>query len=394
MSVDELLSALIDYRLATAEQLREALPNAPQSAMESAAAFAGWLVESGLITAFQSRKLLSGHGASLVNEPYEIRDLLGRGGMGSVYLAWDRKNRRYAALKILARSQKEHERGQLRFQREIEVSKRLDHPKLARGFEAGMWKSSPFLAMEYVPGPTLYQLVKRHGVMEPVWASLWIADVADALDYVHQGGVIHRDLKPSNVVVTPDGAAKLLDLGLARWMHDDHNEERLLGRGRIVGSFDYMAPEQGVDSARADARSDIYSLGCVFYFLLAGHPPYHHVPDRLQKIEAHRSVAPTPINVIRPGTPTLLVDALNRMLEKEPGRRFSVAAEVRDLLVDLADQYLDGGAPLPLPDEWFSGLPVSNPGESGVVVQDRLEGGFWKRIGVGFQRLFRRSEAR
>jgi hypothetical protein len=90
----------------------------------------------------------------------------------------------------------------------------------------------------------------------------------------------------------------------------------------------------------------------------------------------------------------LLVDALNRMLEKEPGRRFSVAAEVRDLLVDLADQYLDGGAPLPLPDEWFSGLPVSKPGESGVVVQDRLEEGFWKRIGVGFQRLFRRSEAR
>src|SRR6478752_1916111 len=218
MSVDELLSALIDYRLATAEQLREILPNAPTTAMETSAAFAGWLVESGLITAFQSRKLLSGHGGSLVNEPYEIRDLLGRGGMGSVYLAWDRRNGRFAALKILGKSQKEHERGQLRFQREIEVSKRLDHPKLARGFEAGVWKSSPFLAMEYVPGPTLYQLVKRHGMMDPVWASLWIADIADALDYVHQGGVIHRDLKPSNVVVTPDGAAKLLDLGLARWL--------------------------------------------------------------------------------------------------------------------------------------------------------------------------------
>jgi serine/threonine protein kinase len=387
MSVDELLSALIDFRLATADQLREALPTAPPEAMASGAAFAGWLVERELITAFQSRKLLSGHGRSLVNEPYEIRDLLGRGGMGAVYLAWDRRNRRFAAVKILSSAQKEHERGQLRFQREIEVSKRLDHPKLARGFEAGMWKSSPFLAMEYVPGPTLYQLVKRHGVMDPIWAALWIADVADALDYVHQGGVIHRDLKPSNVVVTPDGDAKLLDLGLARWMHDDHNEERLLGRGRIVGSFDYMAPEQGVDSARADARSDIYSLGCVFYFLLAGHPPFHHVPERLQKIEAHRHVAPTPITALRTGVPHLLVDALNRMLAKEPGRRFSVAAEVRDLLVDLVDQYLDGAPPHPLPDEWFTGAPARAPVEA-ASDGDRLNGGFWKRIGVGFQRLF------
>jgi serine/threonine protein kinase len=155
-----------------------------------------------------------------------------------------------------------------------------------------------------------------------------------------------------------------------------------------------MAPEQGIDSARADARSDIYSLGCVFYFLLAGHPPFHHIPDRMQKIEAHRSVNPTPINAIRSGIPTLLVDALHRMLEKEPGRRFSVAAEVRDLLLDLADQYLDGGAPLPLPGEWFAGLPVAKPDESGTTVQDRLEGGFWKRIGVGFGRLFRRAESR
>ena len=391
MSVDELLSALIDYRLATADQLREVLPNAAPEATESAAAFAGWLVERDLITAFQSRKLLSGHGRSLVNEPYEIRDILGRGGMGAVYLAWDRKNRRYAAVKILSKTQKEHERGNLRFQREIEVSKRLDHPKLAGGFEAGMWKSSPFLAMEYVPGPTLYQLVKRHGVMDPLWASLWIADVADALDYVHQGGVIHRDLKPSNVVVTPGGGAKLLDLGLARWMHDDHNEERLLGRGRIVGSFDYMAPEQGVDAARADARSDIYSLGCLFYFLLAGHPPFHHIPERMQKIEAHRTVAPTPIVATRSGIPTLIVDALNRMLAKEPGRRFSVAAEVRDLLVDLVDQYLDGAPPHTLPDEWFAGLPGPHPSEIAPQTVDGPSSGFWKRIGVGFQRLFGKS---
>src|SRR3954468_21701995 len=113
MSVDELLTALIDYRLATAEQLRDVLPSAPPQATESAAAFAGWLMERGILTAFQSRKLLSGHGRSLINDPYEIRDLLGRGGMGAVYLAWDRKERRYAAVKILSRAQKELERGNL-----------------------------------------------------------------------------------------------------------------------------------------------------------------------------------------------------------------------------------------------------------------------------------------
>jgi serine/threonine protein kinase len=394
MIVDELLSALIDARLATAEQLRELLPIAPPAAADSSEALAGWLVERGLLTAFQSRKLLSGHGGGLVHHPYEIRELLGRGGMGAVYLAWDRENRRYAAVKILSKSQKQLERGQLRFQREIEVSKRLDHPKLASGLEAGLWKGNPFLAMEYVPGPTLFQLVKRHGVMDPVWSSLWIADVADALDYVHQGGVIHRDLKPSNVVVTPDGDAKLLDLGLARWMHDDHNEEKLLGRGRIVGSFDYMSPEQGVDSARADARSDIYSLGCVFYFLLAGHPPFHHVPDRMQKIECHKTIAPTPIAALRPDVPTLLCDAVTRMLAKEPGRRFAVAAEVRDLLLDLADQYLDGAPPNPLPREWFAGLPELDATDSDSKLHERSDSGFWKRIGVGFQKLFRREEGR
>jgi serine/threonine protein kinase len=250
--------------------------------------------------------------------------------------------------------------------------------------------------MEYVPGPTLYQLVRRHGGIPLYWACRWIADIADALDYAHQGGVVHRDLKPSNVIVTPERTAKLLDLGLARWYEDDHNEERVLGRRRIVGSFDYMAPEQADDSSRADARCDIYALGCLLYFLIAGHPPFHHVAERKQKIECHRTVAPTPITVYRPSTPMGLARTIERMLAKSPSNRFSVAAEVRDALANWMVRLLERGDVRELPDGWFPASPPPPPNWSPDRLRETAssavteQGGFWGRLGSGFQRIFGR----
>jgi serine/threonine protein kinase len=396
MSADEFLEHLAQSRLLEMEVIKAFLAEAPPEASQSGESLANWLLERQALTAFQSRRVLAGMGRALVHPPYELRETLGRGGMGTVYLGWDRDARRYCAVKMLSSEQSSHERGQLRFQREIDVSRRLEHPKLARAYAAGLWRSKPFLAMEYVPGPTLYQLVRRHGPIPLYWTCRWISDVADALDYAHQGGVVHRDLKPSNVIVTPERTAKLLDLGLARWYEDDHNEERVLGRRRIVGSFDYMAPEQADDSSRADARCDIYALGCLLYFLIAGHPPFHHVAERTQKVECHRTVAPTPITVHRPSTPMGLARSIERMLAKSPSDRYSVAAEVRNALSNWMVRLMERGDVRELPDEWFPGQPA--PPSHWTV--DRLrqtagedaaeQAGFWGRLGSGFQRIFGR----
>jgi serine/threonine-protein kinase len=285
------------------------------------------------------------------------------------------------------------ERNLLRFQREIELSRRLEHPRIAAGYEAGHWGRIPFLAMEYIPGPTLYQLVKRTGPLDLAWACLWTADVADALDYAHQGGVIHRDLKPSNIIVNPQRTAKLLDLGLARMFDDDHNEELVLGGRKIVGSFDYMAPEQSINSARADARSDIYALGCMLYFLLAGHPPFHHVSERRQKMECHRRVQPSPITVARPDCPVGLSRIVHRMLEKDPQARFSVAAEVRDALRDWADRVTDGDLAPELPNAWFGEPPVHLVRWKQTPKKDESDRGILGILGTGIQRLMGRKSS-
>src|SRR5690606_37762695 len=191
----------------------------------------------------------------------------------------------------------------LRFRREMELSQRLEHPGIAVAYESGSWQGVDFLAMEYVAGSTLYQLIRAHGPAPRYLVAKWLAQIADALDYVHQAGVVHRDLKPSNIIITPDGSAKLLDLGLARWYEDDHNEDRVLGEKRIVGSFDYISPEQASNSARADPRSDIYGMGCLAYFALAGKPPFHYVETPREKLAHHRKVAPDPVYAFRSDLP-------------------------------------------------------------------------------------------
>jgi serine/threonine-protein kinase len=310
--------------------------------------------------------------------------------MGDVFLAWDRKHHRYAAIKVLKAKLVENSRGQRRFQREIELNRRLEHPHLARALEAGKWKQTPFLAMEFVPGSTLYSLVQKHGPIDPYWACRWMADVASALDYIHQGGVIHRDIKPSNAIVTPERHAKLLDLGLARWFDDDHNEARVVGVNRVIGSFDYMAPEQTLDSARADARSDIYSLGCMLYFLLAGHPPFRHAADRVEKAELHRTAPPPDLGAERPSLPTRLVKEVHRMMAKDPRDRYSVAAEVEAALSDWVERFEEDARTPSLPDEWFPDAPPEpayrpgagrrKPARPDGKAEPKAPPGVWRRI--------------
>lgn len=419
MRARELLEALQRSRLLTPERYKTIRAQIPPECADDAGALSDWFLDEEILTEFQLGQIINKKARSLVVGHFEIRDFLGKGGMGAVYLAWDREKRRKVALKVLPVDENTNERTILRFRREMQVSQRVRHPAVASALASGTLKSVHYLAMEYVAGITLFRMVKEEGPMTGYWATRWLAEVAVALAYMHSLGVVHRDLKPSNVIITPGSKSKLLDLGLARWMEDDHNEERIVGERKIVGSFDYIAPEQAADSATADARSDIYGLGCVLYFLLAGKPPFGDVRSRKQKIIHHRKVDPPPINVVRPELPEAFAKVLAKMLAKNPKDRYQTAAEVGKVLWRWSDDLtaskkklsrpseettIDGGSPgNPLAaaaDEAPTVFVEDAAGDSDIdfvpppedLPPSRREDdrpGFWKKMGLG--RLFKKN---
>ncbi len=182
------------------------------------------------------------------------------------------------------------------------------------------------------PGRNLYHWTKAHGPAPYSDICRWMASIADALAHAHEVGIIHRDLKASNVMIRPDGEAKLLDLGLARWLEDDHREALIMGRRRIVGSFDYIAPEQCSNSATADAQSDIYSLGCLLYFAIAGRGPFIDIESTRDKIHAHQNLEPPALTSFRPDIPAGLVTLVANMMAKDPLDRYQQASDVAEIL--------------------------------------------------------------
>lgn len=364
MHIVEFIGLAARSGLYTFDELQNKISRVPAEIRGDVDRIAHWLVGEGWLTEFQARRLLSGSPRRMVVGDYEVRDFLGRGGMGAVYLAKRRKTGEICALKVLPAEKRGKSRQLRRFQREMEVAQRLSHPGISAGLEAGVADELPYLAIEYVPGPTLYRLVRRMSPLPVYWCAYWLMQICEALDYAHQHGVIHRDLKPSNIIITPTGTAKLLDLGLARWYDDDHNEDEVVGIKRIVGSFDYIAPEQTVQSSTADGRSDIYGLGCVLYFALTGRAPFQDVEPRRAKIEHHRSRAPIPLTGLRPDVPPKMVRIVERMMSKEPDDRYQVAAQAADALRG----FLPTVPAVAMPDVLASG--VDKPDDQEVISSD------------------------
>jgi len=299
-----------------------------------AAAVAERLIEQGHLTRWQANKLLEGRHKGFVIGKYKLLDHLGTGGMSSVYLGEHLLMHRQVAIKVLPKARVgDTESSYLeRFRREAQAVAALDHPNIVRAYDIDNEGDTHFIVMEYVDGSDLNVIVRETGPLSYVDAANYIRQSAKALDHSHAAGVIHRDMKPANILVDREGVAKVLDLGLARFTKEDEQASLTVAYDEnVLGTADYLAPEQAVDSHGVDHRADIYGLGCSLYFILTGHAPFCEgtLPQRLM---SHQKDPPPSIFDDRPDAPPDLVAICLRMMAKRPEDRYQTAGEVAQVL--------------------------------------------------------------
>ena len=287
------------------------------------------LVEMGVINRWQRHQLETGRTKFTLNQ-YQIVDSLGKGGMGHVFKAEHLMLGRTIAIKVLPQSKSTAEsiNG---FIREIRVHAQLDHDNLVRCYDAGHDGNVYYMVTEYVPGADLRRLVKARGPMSMSAAATVVQQAAWGLTYAHEQGLIHRDVKPGNVMVTPESTTKLIDLGLASYFRDE-DDPRL---GKIVGTSDYLSPEQITSPRDVTPVSDIYSLGCTLYFTVTGKVPF---PGGSTRDKAHRHVEHAPLNPRRFNADLSdeFLDLIADTMEKDPKLRCQSAQEVADRLANWA----------------------------------------------------------
>ena len=303
-------------------------------------ALARELVAKGLLTDFQASLILAGRTQGFVIGSYVVLDRIGAGGMGRVYKAMHRQMRRTVALKVLPKSRRTDPHAQARFMREVRASARLNHPNIVTAFDVKDEGDLTYLVMEYVKGASLSDLIKTHGKLAPPQAAAIAHQVALALEHACERGVVHRDIKPGNILLTERGTVKVLDMGLARIEHPESDPDRpgtLTADGVVIGTVDYLSPEQAMDSHRVDTRADIYSLGCTLYHMLSGRVPFpgENVAEKLMK---HQMREAEPVTTLAPDVPDELVTVVVRMMAKRPGDRFQTPAEVTQALQPWAGQ--------------------------------------------------------
>ncbi len=285
-------------------------------------------VKEELITRWQAEKLLQGKHRGFFLGKYRLLTLLGTGGMSSVYLAEHILMRRQVAIKVLPQNRVDDASYLERFHRESQAVAALDHPNIVRAFDVNQEGNVHFLVMEYVAGQSLQELVAKNGPLEFVQAVEYVRQIAAGLEHAHEAGLIHRDIKPANLLVDERGVIKMLDLGLARFFHaEEENPLTLQYDEKVLGTADYLSPEQALDSHKVDTRADIYSLGCTMYFLLLGHPPF---PDGTlaQRLMFHQMKEPASLKAERPETPPHIVAIVEKMMQKKPEDRFQTVRDV------------------------------------------------------------------
>jgi serine/threonine protein kinase len=297
------------------------------------ARFAGWAVTNKYLTDYQATLLARGHADGFFLNEYKILDRIGRGRMAGVYKAKHQLGQT-VAIKALPPSRAKDPNLLGRFQREARLAIRLKHPNIVRAFQVGEATGVHYLVMEYLEGETLDEVLTRRGKLPAAEAVRIVHQALEGLQHIHEQGLVHRDLKPANLMLvgaTPESTAnatvKILDIGLGRALFEESvpdepsDETALTAEGVLLGTPDYMAPEQARDARTADVRADVYSLGCVLYHALTGQPPF---PDTniISQMIRHATEMARPLKDLNPTVPDGLQPIVSRMMAKDPGQRY------------------------------------------------------------------------
>lgn len=304
------------------------------------------LVESGMLTRFQAEMIYRGRTEGFRLGQYRILDRIGRGGMGRVFRAEHETMKRTVALKVLAPDLVKTERARRLFEREVRAAARLHHPNIVTAYDANQAGDRHYLVMEYVDGPNLYDLVKDYGPLPAGQACEFVRQAAVGLQYAFERGLVHRDIKPGNLLVqrgsNREWIVKILDFGLAR-LHEpespiglESSDSHISAENQVMGTPDFLAPEQARNPKATDVRSDIYSLGCTLYFLLAGQVPFPG-GTVLEKLVRHTKEMPPPIHEIRSDVSAELSAIVARMMAKIPEQRYQTPLEVAAALAPFCE---------------------------------------------------------
>jgi serine/threonine-protein kinase len=353
--IDDLRSARL-LSSAQLDSIQKELPN-----LRTAQQLADELQKRQWLTKFQAEQAMTGFASELNWGPYRLIDIIGEGGMGLIFKAYHSRLNRFVALKTIhSEVAEKHPDSLKRFRREAQAAAQLAHPNVVVLYEEAEIGGINFLAMEYVEGIDLHRMVQQQGVLPIPIACEYIKQAAAGLQHAHEAGLIHRDIKPSNLLVThlnkgrasgmrrravgpmsptppPSnrstgvGTVKILDMGLARPIEAFDDESMLTQAGSVIGTPDFIAPEQARDATTVDHRADLYSLGCTFYFLLTGRAPFQEGTS-VEKLLKHQKESPIPVEQIRRGVSMDVVQVVNRLMEKNVNTRFQSAQEVVDRL--------------------------------------------------------------
>jgi serine/threonine protein kinase len=340
---------LLETGLVPAAELNRLLGQPGAAPPANLPELASELIRRGLLTPYQVQMVACGKGKQLFLGNYLLLAKIGAGGMGQVFKAQHRRMKRIVALKLLPEKLVHSPQAVERFRREVEAAGKLEHPNIVTAHDADEAEGRHFLAMQYVEGSDLAKVVHEHGPLALGQAVQIVRQAAAGLHYAHQRGIIHRDIKPSNLLLDAHGQVKILDLGLARILATSGEASPpgptdLTQDGMVMGTVDYMAPEQAEDTHRADQRADVYSLGCTLYYLLTGQTMYQGA-TLMARMLAHRDLPIPSLRTRRPQTPAELDAVFQRMVAKKPEERLESMAAVLAALQPLTNLDAPASAP-------------------------------------------------